>query len=52
MEALLIDMVERLKDPDEFERRHRRPPGETVARLCAAFGLDPTFRIQADDEPG
>ena len=49
-ERLLIDMFERLKDSDEFEDYRDRPPGETVARLCAAFGLDPEFCIQADDE--
>ena len=49
-ERLLIDMFERLKDSDDFEDYRELPPGETVARLCAAFGLDPEFCIQADDE--
>jgi hypothetical protein len=50
VEGLLVDMFERLNDADEFEDYHQRPPGETVAKLCAAFGLDPEFCIQADDE--
>ena len=49
-ERLLIDMFERLKDSDEFENYRELPPGETIAKLCAAFGLDPEFCIQADDE--
>ena len=49
-ERLLVDMFERLKDSDDFEDYRERPPGETVAKLCAAFGLDPEFCIQADDE--
>jgi hypothetical protein len=49
-ERLLMDMFERLKDSDDFEDYRELPPGETVARLCATFGLDPEFCIQADDE--
>ena len=49
-EHLLIDMFERLDDAEEFEDYRQRPPGETVAKLCAAFGLDPEFCIQDDDE--
>ncbi len=49
-ERLLLDMFERLDDSEEFEDYRDRPPGETVAKLCAAFGLDPEFCIQDDDE--
>ena len=49
-ERLLMDMFESLNDSDEFENYRDRPPGETVAKLCAAFGLDAEFCIQADDE--
>ena len=49
-EHLLIDMFERLDDAEEFEDYRDRPPGETVAKLCAVFGLDPEFCIQDDDE--
>ena len=49
-ERLLLDMFERLDDSEEFEDYRERPPGETVAKLCAAFGLDPEFCIQDDDE--
>jgi hypothetical protein len=50
VERLLLDMYERLEDDEEFEDYHLRPPGETVARLCALFGLDPTFCIHDDQE--
>ncbi len=43
--ALLIDLKERLSDSDEFSDFLDRPVGETVAKLCAAMGLDPTLCI-------
>ena len=49
-ERLLMDMFERLNDSDDFDDYRERPPGETIAKLCAVFGLDPEFCIQADDE--
>jgi hypothetical protein len=40
-ERLLDDAREYLEDADEMRGYLDRPVGETVARLCAAMGLDP-----------
>ena len=41
VERLMEDVQEYLGDPDEMRGYLDRPVGETVARLCAAMGLDP-----------
>jgi hypothetical protein len=40
-EQLVTDVQESLDDPDELRGYLDRPVGETVAKLCAALGLDP-----------
>jgi len=44
-ESLLDEMQETLFDGDEFKDYLDRPVGETVARLCAAMGLDPAVCV-------
>ena len=41
IERLMEDTEEYLGDADEFRGYLDRPVGETVAKLCAALGLDP-----------
>ena len=41
VERLMEDVQEYLGDPDEMRGYLDRPVGETVARLCAALGVDP-----------
>ena len=41
VERLMEDVQEFLGDPDEMRGYLDRPVGETVARLCAALGVDP-----------
>lgn len=41
VENLLDDVLEHLEDVDEFSDYLDRPIGETVAKLCAAIGLEP-----------
>jgi hypothetical protein len=47
--GLLRDADELLRDRDEFNDFLDRPPGETIARLCATLGLDPEFCVQDGD---
>ncbi len=49
LEKLFEDAVEFLDDTDEFRDYLDRPVGETVAKLCAAIGLDPdSCRLHGD----
>ena len=41
VERLMEDVEEHLADADEFRGYLDRPVGETIAKLCAALGLDP-----------
>jgi hypothetical protein len=41
IDRLMEDAEEHLRDADEFRGYLDRPVGETVAKLCAALGLDP-----------
>ncbi|MEO9213079.1 MAG: hypothetical protein ABI242_08045, partial [Caulobacteraceae bacterium] len=43
IENLFVDLQEILWDGDEFKGYLDRPVGETVAKLCAAMGLDPAL---------
>jgi hypothetical protein len=43
---------ERLNDADEFEDYRQRPPCETVAKLCAVFGLDLISASKPPTKPG
>jgi hypothetical protein len=45
LDRFLLDGEELLEDADEFRGYLDRPVGETVAKLCAAIGLDPNSCI-------
>ncbi len=48
-DELTADIGELLADADDFPDYLQRPVGETVAKLCVIFGLDPQWAVQQDE---